>query len=96
MNWTFILKKLTDPNVQEEQTLIGYILRIARRNLEVEKVLKRSIDLRKELMSLWNLTKMLRLPTNFTTKIRVSINPGNCDSTYAKSKFESNWLVDFS
>ena len=36
-------------------------------------MLKRSIDLRKELMSLWNLTKMLRLPTNFTTKIRVTL-----------------------
>ena len=64
MNWTFILEKLTDMSVQEEETLIRYILNIATRNLEVEIVLKCSINLRKELMSLWNLTKVLRFPTN--------------------------------
>ena len=40
MNWTFILKKLTDPRVQEEETLICYILNIATWNLEVKMVLK--------------------------------------------------------
>ena len=47
MNWTFILKKLIEPSVQEEETLIRYVLNIARRNLEEEVVLKCSINLRK-------------------------------------------------
>ena len=32
MNWIFILKKLTDPSVQEEENLIRYLSIIASRN----------------------------------------------------------------
>ena len=70
MNWTFIIKKLADPNIQEEQSLIRYILNIATRNLEVEMVLKGSINLRQESMNVWNLRKVLIFPINFTTKMR--------------------------
>ena len=51
-------------------------------------VLKYSIDLRKELMSLCNRFKMLRFPINFRSAL--SINSGNCDSTYGKSTLEGN------
>ena len=69
MNWSFILKKPTDPSVQVEETLFFIIT--ATRNLEVEIVLQLSNNLRKELMGLWNVTKVLRFPTNFTTEIRI-------------------------
>ena len=70
MNRTFILKKLTYPSVQEEETFICYILNIATKNLEIKMVLKCSVNLRKELMSLWNLTNVLSFPINFATRIR--------------------------
>ena len=63
------LKKLTNPSVQEDDTLSRCILNIATRNVEVEMGLKYSINLKKELMSLWNLSKVLRFPTNFSTMI---------------------------
>ena len=37
MNWTFVLKKLTYPSVQEEMTLIWYTLNIATKYLDVRK-----------------------------------------------------------
>ena len=51
MNQTFILKKLTYPSVQEEETLICYIFNIATKNLEAKMVLKYSVNSTKELMS---------------------------------------------
>ena len=70
MSETFVLKKLTYPSVQEEETLICYILNIPTKNLEAKMVLKCSVNSTKELMSLWNLTNVLRFRINFTTWIR--------------------------
>ena len=66
---SFHLKKV-DQSVQEEETLILYLLIIATRNLNVGIVLQCSTNLRKKLMGLCNLTKVLRFHTNFTTKIK--------------------------
>ena len=63
---SFHLKKV-DQSVQEEETLIFYLLIIATRNLNVGIELQCSTNLRKKLMGLCNLTKF---PTNFTTKIK--------------------------
>ena len=53
----FILKILTDPSVQEEETLILYLLIIATRNSEAGIELQCLANLTKELTSLWNLTQ---------------------------------------
>ena len=53
----FILKILTDPSVQEEETLILYLSIIATRNSEVGIELQCLANLTKELTSLWNLTQ---------------------------------------
>ena len=42
-------------------------------------------------MSLWNLSNVLRFLPTFQQRSELSINSGNCDSTYAKSALKSNW-----